>query len=137
MLMPKRIKYRKSHKRRIPRLSKGATRIAFGEFALKSLGNGYLTARHIEAARLTLTRALKKGGKIWIRVFPDLPVSRKPAETRMGKGKGEPTYWAAVVGAGRILFEIEGVNEEAAREALRIVGHKLPFRSGFVKREEF
>ncbi len=137
MLSPKRVKFRKSHKRYASSISKGALDIAFGEFGLKSVKRGWLTARQIEAARIALARTLKKGGKVWIRVFPDLPVSRKPAETRMGKGKGEPTYWVAPVGAGRVLFEIEGVSEEVAREALRIVSHKLPIPSVFIKREKF
>lgn len=136
MLMPKRVKYRKSHKAVLKGISKGATSIHFGEYGLRCLGRAYITARQIEAARLALTRCFKKGGKIWIRMFPDLPISRKPAETRMGKGKGDPAYWVAVVKPGRILFEIEGISEDLAREALRIASHKLPVPCVFVKREQ-
>ncbi|MBI4064057.1 MAG: 50S ribosomal protein L16 [Elusimicrobia bacterium] len=137
MLMPKRVKYRKAHKPILKGTECRALDIAFGEFGLKALGRGYLDSRQIEAARLAIVRALKKGGKFWIRVFPDRPVTRKPAETRMGKGKGEPSYWCCVIRPGRVLFEIEGISEEMAKEALTLAGHKLPFRSTFVKRREF
>lgn len=137
MLMPKRVKYRKAHKPIIRGIAQGAATIAFGEYGLKVLEKGYITARQIEAGRLALTRSFKKGGKIWIRIFPDRPISRKPAETRMGKGKGEPTYWVSPVKAGRIIFEVEGIAESLAREALRLASHKLPMRSVFVKREVF
>ncbi|MBI4668439.1 MAG: 50S ribosomal protein L16 [Elusimicrobia bacterium] len=137
MLMPKRVKYRKSHKPALKGYASNANRIAFGEWGLKSVGRGYLTARQIEAARLAITRSLKKGGKFWIRVFPDRSITRKPAETRMGKGKGEPSYWCCVVKPGRMLFEIEGILEDSAKEALRLASHKLPFPSVVVKREAF
>jgi len=134
MLMPRRVKYRKHHKRGLQGVASGGTEIAFGEYGLKSSGRAYVTSRQIEAARISISRSLKKGGKIWIRIFPDLPISRKPAETRMGKGKGEPTYWVSVVKPGRILFEIEGVAEPMAREALRLAGSKFPMPTLFVKR---
>lgn len=134
MLMPKRVKYRKQHRGRRAGLSKGATKVDFGEYGLKAVEVGWVTARQIEAARIALTRHLRRGGKIWIRVFPDKPVTKKPAEVRMGKGKGAPEYWVAVVKPGRVMFEIEGVSEELAREAVRLAGHKLPIGTKFVKR---
>jgi len=134
MLMPKRVKYRKQQRGRRAGMSKGATRVDFGEYGLKATQVGWVTARQIEAARIALTRHLRRGGKIWIRVFPDKPVTKKPAEVRMGKGKGAPEYWVAVVKPGRILFEIEGVPEELAQEAVRLAGHKLPIGTRFVKR---
>lgn len=134
MLMPKRVKYRKQQRGRRKGMSKGATKVDFGEYGLKAMEAGWVTARQIEAARIALTRYLKRGGKIWIRVFPDKPVSKKPAETRMGKGKGAPEFWVAVVRPGRVIFEIEGVSEELAREAGRLAGHKIPIATKFVKR---
>jgi large subunit ribosomal protein L16 len=134
MLMPKRVKYRKQQRGRRAGMSKGATNIDFGEFGLKALETGWVTARQIEAARVALTRHLKRGGKVWIRMFPDKPVTKKPAETRMGKGKGAPEGWVAVVKPGRVMFEIEGVTEDLAREAIRLAGHKLPLATKFVKR---
>ena len=134
MLMPKRTKHRKVQRGRRRGLTKGGARIDFGEFGLKVLQDGWLTSRQIEAARIALTRHVKRGGKIWIRVFPDKPVTKKPAEVRMGKGKGAPEEWVAVVRPGRILFELEGVPEELAIEAIRLAGHKLPLKSKFVKR---
>lgn len=134
MLMPKRSKHRKVQRGRRSGLTKGGANIDFGEFGLKVLQDGWLTSRQIEAARIALTRKVKRGGKIWIRVFPDKPVTKKPAEVRMGKGKGAPEEWVAVVRPGRILFELEGVPEELAKEAIRLAGHKLPFKSKFVKR---
>ena len=134
MLMPKRVKYRKQQRGRRSGVSKGATSVDFGEFGLKALQAGWVTARQIEAARVALTRHLKRGGKVWIRVFPDKPVTKKPAETRMGKGKGAPEFWVAVVKPGRVMFEIEGVSEELAREAIRLAGHKIPIETKFVKR---
>ena len=134
MLMPKRVKYRKQQRGRRSGASKGATNIDFGEFGLKAMETGWVTARQIEAARVALTRHLKRGGKVWIRVFPDKPVTKKPAETRMGKGKGAPELWVAVVKRGRVMFEIEGVSEELAREAIRLAGHKFPIETRFVKR---
>ncbi|HOJ34376.1 MAG TPA: 50S ribosomal protein L16 [Candidatus Hydrogenedentes bacterium] len=134
MLMPKRVKYRKVQRGRRKGVSKGGTQIDFGEFGLKALEDGWVTARQIEAARIALTRTLKRGGKVWIRVFPDKPITKKPAETRMGKGKGAPEEWVAVVKPGRVMFEIEGIEESLAREATRLAAHKLPIRTRFVKR---
>ncbi|MCC6142780.1 MAG: 50S ribosomal protein L16, partial [Candidatus Hydrogenedentes bacterium] len=126
MLMPKRVKYRKQQRGRRAGASKGGTNVDFGEFGLKAQGVGWITARQIEAARIAIVRKCKRGGKVWIRVFPDKPISKKPAEVRMGKGKGAPEEWVAVVKPGRVMFEIEGVPEETAREAVRMAGHKLP-----------
>lgn len=134
MLMPKRVKHRKVQRGRRTGMSKGATSVDFGEYGLKSMQDGWITARQIEAARIAMTRHLKRGGKIWIRVFPDKPITKKPAEVRMGKGKGAPEEWVAVVKPGRIMFEIEGVPEELAREAVRLAGHKLPIETKFVGR---
>jgi large subunit ribosomal protein L16 len=134
MLMPKRVKYRKQQRGRRSGLSKGALKVDFGEYGMKAMEAGWVTARQIEAARIALTRFLKRGGKVWIRVFPDKPVTKKPAETRMGKGKGAPELWVAVVKPGRVMFEIEGVTEDLAREAIRLAGHKLPIEIKFVKR---
>jgi len=134
MLMPKRVKYRKQQRGRRAGFSKGAISVDFGEFGLKAMEAGWVTARQIEAARVALTRHLKRGGKVWIRVFPDKPVTKKPAETRMGKGKGAPELWVAVVKPGRVMFEIEGVAEDLAREAIRLAGHKIPIETRFVKR---
>jgi large subunit ribosomal protein L16 len=134
MLMPKRMKHRKVQRGRRQGASKGGTNIDFGEFGLKALADGWITARQIEAARIALTRKVKRGGKIWIRVFPDKPITKKPAEVRMGKGKGAPEMWVAVVKPGRVMFELEGVPEELAREAIRLAGHKLPIKTKFVKR---
>ena len=134
MLMPKRMKHRKVQRGRRKGASKGGTNIDFGEFGLKALAAAWITSRQIEAARIALTRKVKRGGKIWIRVFPDKPITKKPAEVRMGKGKGAPEMWVAVVKPGRILFELEGVPEELAREAIRLAGHKLPIKTKFVKR---
>jgi len=134
MLMPKRVKYRKQQRGRRCGLSKGATKIDFGEYGMKAMEAAWVTARQIEAARVALTRCLKRGGKVWIRVFPDKPVTKKAAETRMGKGKGAPEFWVAVVKPGRVMFEIEGVTEDLAREAIRLAGHKLPIETKFVKR---
>jgi large subunit ribosomal protein L16 len=134
MLMPKRVKYRKQQRGRRAGATKGAAKVDFGEFGLKAMEVGWVTARQIEAARVALTRHLKRGGKIWIRVFPDKPITKKPAETRMGKGKGAPELWVAVVKPGRVMFEVEGVPEEDAREAIRLAGHKIPIQTKFVKR---
>lgn len=135
MLSPKRVKHRKQMRGRRTGMSKGGTSIDFGTFGLKALGDGWITARQIEAARIAITRRIKRGGKVFIRVFPDKPVTKKPAETRMGKGKGAPEEWVAVVKPGRIMFEIEGVSEELARAAIRLAGYKLPIKTKFVKRE--
>ncbi|MBI4054651.1 MAG: 50S ribosomal protein L16 [Elusimicrobia bacterium] len=134
MLMPKRVKFRKSHRGRRKGIAKGGTEITFGEYGLKALEPAWISARQIEAARVTLARFLKKGGKTWVRIFPDKPISKKPLETRMGKGKGAPEFWAAVVKPGRVLFEVEGLNQDQAREAMRRVGDKLPIRTRFVAR---
>jgi len=134
MLMPKRMKYRKVQRGRRSGASKGGTSIDFGEFGLKAMCDGWITARQIEAARICMSRTIRRGGKIWIRVFPDKPITKKPAETRMGKGKGAPEEWVAVVKPGRVMFEMEGVSEDLAREAIRLAGHKLPIETKFVKR---
>ena len=134
MLMPKRIKWRKQQRGRRSGLSKGGSKVDFGEYGLKVMSAGWITARQIEAARVSLTRHIKRGGKVWIRLFPDKPITKKPAEVRMGKGKGAPDQWVAVVKPGRVIFEIEGVPEELAREAVRLAGHKLPVPTKFVKR---
>ncbi len=136
MLMPKKTKFRKAHRGRMTGKTKGGSAINFGEFGLKALEPCWLTNRQIEAARIAMTRYIKRGGKIWIRIFPDKPVTKKPAETRMGKGKGAPEYWVAVVKPGRILFEIEGVPETLAREALRLAANKLPMKAKFVARTD-
>lgn len=134
MLMPKRVKHRKQQRGRRSGSSKGSTNIDFGEFGLKALQDGWITARQIEAARIAITRHIKRGGKVFIRVFPDKPITKKPAEVRMGKGKGAPEAWVAVVKPGRIMFEIEGVSEELAREAISRAGYKLPIKTKFVAR---
>jgi large subunit ribosomal protein L16 len=136
MLMPKRTKYRKQQRGRMSGKAKGGAMVDFGEFGLKTLEPAWLTNRQIEAARVAMTRHIKRGGKIWIRVFPDKPVTKKPAETRMGKGKGAPEYWVAVVKPGRILFEVEGVSETLAREAMRLAANKLPMKTKFVSRSD-
>ena len=136
MLQPKKVKHRKQHKGRIRGKAMRGNTIAFGEYGLQTLDGGRLTARQIEAARIAMTRHVKRGGKVWIRVFPDKPVTKKPAETRMGKGKGNPEEWVAIVRPGRVLYEMEGVPVEIAREALRLAAHKLPVATKFVVREE-
>ncbi len=133
-LMPKRVKFRKAHRGRMKGISSRASTVDFGEYGLKALEPCWLSSRQIEAARVALTRHLKRGGKVWIRVFPDKPVTAKPAETRMGKGKGAPEYWVAVVKPGRVLFELEGIPEDVAREAMRLAAHKLPLRTKFIAR---
>jgi large subunit ribosomal protein L16 len=136
MLMPAKVKYRKQHRgRRKGKAGRGAA-LASGEYGLVALGNCWLTSRQIEAARVAMTRYIRRAGKVWIRVFPDKPVTAKPAETRMGSGKGAPEFWVAVVKRGRVLFEMGGVTEETAREALRKAAHKLPIRTRFVMRED-
>jgi large subunit ribosomal protein L16 len=135
MLMPSRVKYRKSQRGRMKGRAKRGTTVAFGEFGLQALECAWVTARQIESARVSIMRFLKKGGKVWIRIFPDKPVSKKPAETRMGKGKGNPEFWVCVVKPGRILFEIEGVTAEVAKAAFILAGHKLPIATQFVARE--
>ena len=135
MLAPKRTKYRKMMKGRRNGLAYRGSTLAFGEFGLQTLDPAWLDARQIEAARVAITRHVKRGGKLWIRVFPDKPLSKKPAETRMGKGKGNPEFWVAVVLPGRILFELEGVTVQVAKEALRLAGSKLPVRTKFLQAE--
>ncbi|MCD5405292.1 50S ribosomal protein L16 [Peptococcaceae bacterium] len=135
MLMPKKVKYRKPHRpRKLTGRAKGGTEVHFGDFGLQALEPAWITNRQIEAARIAMTRYTKRGGKVWIRIFPDRPITKKPAETRMGKGKGSPEYWVAPVKPGRIMFEIAGVTEEVAREAMRLAMHKLPIKCKFVKR---
>lgn len=136
MLMPKRVKWRKQQRGRMKGLAKRGSTIAFGEYGLKALQPAWISSRQIEAARIAITRHIKRGGKVWIRIFPDKPVTAKPAETRMGKGKGAPEYWVAVVKPGRILFELEGTSEEIAKQAMRLAAHKLPIRTKFVSRAE-
>lgn len=137
MLMPKRVKYRKSHRgRRKGKAQRGST-VAFGDFGIKSTEAAWMTSRQIEACRVTITRTLKRDGKVWIRVFPDKPVSKKPLETRMGKGKGNPEFWVAVVKPGRILFEVAGVQKELAERAFKLAGNKLPFKTKFTMRPDF
>ena len=132
MLMPKKVKYRKRHKGRMGGTAFRGGTLDFGSFGLQALECGRITDRQIEAARIAMTRYVKRGGKIWLRIFPDKPVSKKPAETRMGKGKGGPEYWVAVVRQGRMLYEMEGVSEEIAKEAFRLAQHKLPIATRFV-----
>ncbi|MFC1512554.1 50S ribosomal protein L16 [bacterium] len=137
MLMPKRVKYRKLHRGRLRGKAKGGTTVSFGSFGLMAVEPGWIKSQQIEASRIAMTRSIKKGGKMWIRIFPDKSITKTAAETRMGKGKGSPEYWVAVVKPGRILFEIEGITEETAREAMRIASHKLPIKTKFVKREGY
>jgi large subunit ribosomal protein L16 len=134
MLSPSRVKYRKVHKGRMKGRAKGGDRVSFGDFGLQATTCGWLTARQIEAARIAINRTVKRGGKLYIRVYPDKPVSKKPAETRMGKGKGGPEFWVAVVRPGRVLYEIEGVPEDLARKAFLRAHHKLPVDTRFIKR---
>jgi len=136
MLSPARVKYRKVHRGRVRGKAKGACDVKFGDFGLQTVEAGWLTSRQIEAARIAINRHVKRGGKLYIRIFPDKPVSKKPAETRMGKGKGNPEYWVAVVKPGRVLYEIEGVSEDLARSAFLRAHHKLPVRTRFIKRDE-
>ncbi len=136
MLMPKRTKYRKMHRGRRRGNAKGGTKVSFGEYGIKALEEAWITARQIESARVAITRTVKRGGKVWITIFPDKPVTQKPAETRMGSGKGNPEFWVAVVKPGRVMFELSGVPEDMAREAMRRAGHKLPIKTKFVTRED-
>ena len=135
MLQPKRVKHRKQHRGRMPGNTKGGSRVEFGEYGLKTLERGWITNRQIEAARIAATRKVRRTGKVWINLFPDKPVTKKPAETRMGSGKGSPEGWVAVVKPGRVMFEMAGVSEPLAKEALRLAGQKLPIKTKFVKRE--
>jgi len=134
MLMPKKVKFRKAHRGRRAGPTKGGAEIAFGDYGLQALDAGWVTARQIEAGRIAITRHVKRGGKVWIRIFPDKPYTKKPLETRMGKGKGNPEGWVAVVKPGRILYEIEGVTPDIAREAMRLAAHKFGIRTRFVSR---
>src|SRR5213078_1061887 len=135
MLMPKKTKFRKVHRGRRAGETKGQSTVQFGDYGLKAIDRGWITNRQIEAARIAMTRKIKRGGKVWINVFPDKSYTKKPAETRMGSGKGSPEGWVAVIKPGRVMFEMSGVSESLAREAMRLAGHKLPVRSKFVTRE--
>jgi len=136
MLMPKKVKHRKQHRGRTRGMSKGATEVTYGDYGIQALEPGWITARQIEAGRIAMTRHIKRGGKVWINVFPDKPVTQKPAETRMGSGKGNPEHWVAVVKPGRILFELSYSDEQVAREAIDRAIQKLPIKARFVSREE-
>jgi large subunit ribosomal protein L16 len=136
MLMPKKTKHRKMHRGRMKGDAKGGTRVNFGDFGIQALEPGWITNRQIEAARIAMTRHIKRGGKVWINEFPDKPVTQKPAETRMGSGKGNPEHWVAVVKPGRVMFELAGVPEDTAREAMRLAMHKLPIKTRFIVRLE-
>ena len=136
MLLPKRVKYRRVHRGRLKGKATRGNTVTYGDFGLQALEPAWITSNQIEAARVAMTRYTKRGGKVWIKIFPDKPITETPAETRMGSGKGSPEYWVAVVKPGRVMFEIAGVSEEVAREALRLASHKLPVRCKFVKREE-
>jgi large subunit ribosomal protein L16 len=136
MLLPKKTKFRKHHRGRRRGVTKGQSTVHFGEYGIKSLEAGWVTNRQIEAARIAMTRKIKRGGKVWINIFPDKPFTKKPAETRMGKGKGSPEGWVAVIKPGRVMFELAGVPEPLAKEALRLAGQKLPLKTKFVKRDE-
>jgi large subunit ribosomal protein L16 len=135
MLLPKKSKFRKVHRGRRRGMSKGQTTVQFGDFGLKAVEEAWITNRQIEAARIAMTRKIKRGGKVWINVFPDKPVTQKPAETRMGKGKGSPEHWVAVIKPGRVMFELAGIPEPLAKEALRLAGTKLAVKTKIVKRE--
>ena len=136
MLMPKKVKHRKQHRGRTKGVAKGATTVSYGDYGIQALEPGWITARQIEAARIAMTRHIKRGGKVWINIFPDKPVTQKPAETRMGSGKGNPEYWVAVVKPGRILFELSYPDEATAKAALERAIQKLPIKARFVRREE-
>ncbi len=136
MLAPKRVKYRKKHKGRMRGKARRGNRVAFGEYGLQAAEPAWITNRQIEAARVAMTRHIKRGGKVWIRIFPDKPTTQKPAETRMGKGKGNPEGWVAVVKPGRVMFELEGVDKEAAHRAMELAAAKLPIKTRFISRED-
>ena len=136
MLMPRKVRHRKVQRGRMSGVAKGATRVSFGDYGIQALEPGWITNRQIEAARIAMTRHIKRGGKVWITIFPDKPVTQKPAETRMGSGKGNPEHWVAVVKPGRVMFELSGVAEPIAREALRLAMHKLPIKTRFVIRTD-
>ena len=135
MLLPKRVKYRRVQRGRLTGKATRGNVVSYGDFGLQALEPAWITSNQIEAARIAMTRYIKRGGQVWIKIFPDKPVTEKPAETRMGSGKGSPEYWVAVVKPGRVLFEINGVTEEQAREAMRLAAHKLPIKCKFVKRQ--
>src|ERR1700709_1464252 len=135
MLMPRKVKHRKQQRGRMTGVSKGGNELAFGEYGIQALEPGWITARQIEAARIAMPRHIKRGGKVWINIYPDKPVTQKPAETRMGSGKGNPEHWVAVVKPGRVMFELSGVPEPVAREAMRLAMHKLPIKTRFVVRQ--
>ena len=135
MLMPKRVKYRKVQRGRMTGAASRGNKVAYGDFGIQALEPGWITGNQIEAARIAMTRYTKRGGKVWIKIFPDKPVTAKPAETRMGSGKGAPEYWVAVVKPGRVLFEMGGIDETIAKEALRLAGHKLPIKCKIIKKE--
>ena len=136
MLLPKRVKYRRVHRGRLTGKATRGNKVTYGEFGLVALEPAWITSNQIEAARIAMTRYTKRGGQVWIKIFPDKPITEKPAETRMGSGKGSPEYWVAVVKPGRVMFEIAGVSEEVAREALRLASHQLPIKTKIVKRED-
>ena len=136
MLAPKKVKPRKHHRGRMKGQAKGGTQVHFGDYGLQAVEPAWITNRQIEAARVAMTRHIKRGGKVWVNIFPDKPFTKKPAETRMGSGKGNPEYWVCVVKPGRVMFELAGVDEGQAREALRLAAHKLPIKTRFVSREE-
>lgn len=136
MLMPKRVKYRREHRGKMRGRAKGGTEVSFGEYGLQAQESAWITSRQIEAARIAMTRYMKRGGKVWIKIFPHKPYTAKPLEVRMGSGKGAPEGWVAVVKPGKVMFEVAGVSEEVAREALRLAAHKLPIKTKVVKREE-
>ena len=136
MLMPRKVKHRKQHRGRLKGNATGGMELSFGEYGIQALDPGWITARQIEAARIAMTRHIKRGGKVWINVFPDKPVTEKPAETRMGSGKGNPERWVAVVKPGRVMFELSGVPEPLAREAMRLAMHKLPIKTRFMVRQD-
>ena len=135
MLLPKRVKYRRVHRGRLTGKAYRGNKVSNGQFGLVALEPAWITSQQIEAARIALTRYIRRGGQVWIKIFPDKPITEKPAETRMGSGKGSPEYWVAVVKPGRVMFEMDGVSEEVAREAMRLAGHKLPIKTKFVVRE--
>ena len=136
MLLPKRVKYRRQQRGRLKGVAHRGNTVTYGDYGLVALEPAWITSNQIEAARIAMTRYIKRGGQVWIKIFPDKPVTEKPAETRMGSGKGSPEYWVAVVKPGRVMFEMDGVTEEQAREAMRLAAHKLPLKCKFVKKEE-
>jgi large subunit ribosomal protein L16 len=136
MLMPKKVKFRKQMRGRMKGAANRGNKLSFGDYGLQALTPGWITSRQIESARIAITRHVKRGGKVWIRIFPDKPITKKPAETRMGKGKGSPEAWVAVVKPGRVLYELEGVSEPVAREAMRLASHKLPIKTKILVRED-